>query len=300
MPVTPSPYVPESAGSNPSGRSSRPRDPDRTFVGRCISSLQPLAVRRARTVSPIRRVSGQRAGSPVSPRIAVAATAAAALLAAACGPSSTPTASSGSVSPSAASPTASVTSGSSPHWISPAPTEALASPTHGYIPSLTSTPGAPEGQKVSIPTLSGGDPAVTKRFNESMRASRAGMPLGSQEMSVGDSELLGGYRSGVTRISAGAVAGRIVLLWYGKGAAHPNRSLGTVVIATTTATPITVDDLYRDRSAALDRLRSLLPELDATKRVATADVTGTGFADAWLPTSAGLEVYVPVAHVAGD
>lgn len=104
----------------------------------------------------------------------------------------------------------------------------------------------------------------------------------------------------MTRIGAGAVAGRIVLLWYGIGAAHPNRSLGTVVIATTTATPITVDDLYRGRSAALDRLRSLLPELDATKRVATADVTGTDFADAWLPTSAGLEVYVPVAHVAGD
>ncbi|WP_235660277.1 hypothetical protein [Mycobacteroides abscessus] len=119
-------------------------------------------------------------------------------------------------------------------------------------------------------------------------------------MSVGDSELLGGYRSGVTRIGAGAVAGRIVLLWYGIGAAHPNRSVGTVVIATTTATPITVDDLYRDRSAALDRLRSLLPELAPAKRVYAADLTGTGFADAWLPTSAGLEVYVPVAHVAGD
>ncbi|WP_232785283.1 hypothetical protein [Mycobacteroides chelonae] len=126
------------------------------------------------------------------------------------------------------------------------------------------------------------------------------MPLASEETSVSDGELPGGYRSGVTRIGAGAVAGRIVLLWYGKGAAHPNRSLGTVVIATTTATPITVDDLYRDRSAALERLRSLLPELEATKRVDPADVTGTDFADTWLPTSAGLEVYVPVAHAAGD
>ncbi|QCH23405.1 hypothetical protein DSM43276_01664 [Mycobacteroides salmoniphilum] len=131
-----------------------------------------------------------------------------------------------------------------------------------------------------------------------MRASRAGMPLASEETSVSDTELLGGYRSGVTRIGAGAVAGRIVLLWYGKGAAHPNRSLGTVVIATTTATPITVDDLYHDRSSALDRLRSLLPELDPTKRVDT--VMGTHFADAWLPTSHGLEVYVPIAHAAGD
>ncbi|WP_235660077.1 hypothetical protein [Mycobacteroides abscessus] len=236
----------------------------------------------------------------MNPRIAVAlATVAALLAAAACGQNSTPPASSGSAS-STTSPTASVTSGSSPHWISPAPTGALASPTHGYIPSLTSTPGTLEGQKVSIPTLSGGDPAVTKRFNESMKASRAGMPLASEEISVNDGELPGGYRSGVTRIGAGAVAGRIVLLWYGKGAAHPNRSLGTVVIATTTATPITVDDLYRDRSAALDRLRSLLPELDATKRVDPADVTGTDFADTWLPTSAGLEVYVPVAHAAGD
>lgn len=237
----------------------------------------------------------------MNPRIAVAATTVAALLAAAaCGQSSTPAASPGSASPSAVPPTASVTPGSSPHWISPAPTGALASPTHGYIPSLTATPGEPEGQKVSMPTLSGGDPAVTKRFNESMKASRAGMPLASEETSVRDGELPGGYRSGVTCIGAGAVAGRIVLFWYGKGAAHPNRSLGTVVIATTTATPVTVDDLYRDRSAALDRLRRLLPELDATKRVDSADVTGTDFADAWLPTSAGLEVYVPVAHAAGD
>lgn len=111
-----------------------------------------------------------------------------------------------------------------------------------------------------------------------MKASRAGMPLASEETSVSDGELPGGYRSGVTRI--GAVAGRIVLLWYGKGAAHPNRSLGTVVIATTTATPVTVDDLYRDRSAALDRLRSLLPELDPTKRVYATELTGTHFADA--------------------
>lgn len=237
----------------------------------------------------------------MNPRIAVAlATVAALLAAAACGQSSTPATSSDSASPSAASPTASVTPGSSPHWISPAPTGALASPTHGYIPSLIATPGTPQGQKVSIPTLSGGDPAVTKRFNESMKASRTGMPLASEETSVSDGELPGGYRSGVTRIGAGAVAGRIVLLWYGKGAAHPNRSLGTVVIATTTATPITVDDLYRDRSAALERLRSLLPELEATKRVDPADVTGTDFADTWLPTSAGLEVYVPVAHAAGD
>ncbi|WP_237161202.1 hypothetical protein [Mycobacteroides salmoniphilum] len=107
---------------------------------------------------------------------------------------------------------------------------------------------------------------------------------------MSDSELLGGYRSGVTRIGTGAVAGRIVLLWYGKGAAHPNRSLGTVVIATTTAAPVTLDDLYRDRSAALVRLRSLLPELDPTKRVYAAELTDTHFGDAWLPTSAGLQV----------
>lgn len=237
----------------------------------------------------------------MSPRIAVAVITAAALLAAAaCGQSSTPAASSDAASPSASSPTASPTPGSSPHWASPPPTGALASPTHGYTPSLTETPGSPEGEKVSIPTLSGGDPAVTKRFNESMKASRAGMPPVSEETSVSDGELPGGYRSGVTRIGADAVAGRIVLYWYGKAAAHPNHSLGTVVIATTTAAPVTVEDLYLDRSAALDRLRSLLPELDPTKRVYTAELTGTHFADAWLPTSAGLEVYVPVAHVAGD
>ncbi|WP_236734853.1 hypothetical protein [Mycolicibacterium peregrinum] len=153
---------------------------------------------------------------------------------------------------------------------------------------------------MTIPQLSGGDPAVTARFNAAMQASRAGMPAQSADMSVDDGELPGGFGSGVTRIGSGVVAGRIVLLWYGKGAAHPNQSLGTVVIATHTATPVTVDDLYQDRPAAQARLRTLLPQLDTSGRLNESSVSGEDIDANWLPTSSGLEVYVSVAHVMGD
>jgi len=148
--------------------------------------------------------------------------------------------------------------------------------------------------------LSGGDPAVTARFNAAMQASRAGMTQPSDDTSVSDGELPGGFRSGVTRIGSGVVAGRIVLLWYGKGAAHPNQSLGTVVIATHTATPVTVNDLYQDHAATLTRLRTLLPQLDTTGRLDAQWLSGDDIDVNWLPTPDGLQVYVPVAHALGD
>ncbi|MDP0399749.1 hypothetical protein [Tsukamurella strandjordii] len=230
-------------------------------------------------------------------RIAAAAAAAALLATAACGQNGAPAPSSSSTEPAAASSAGAWSSSARP---GPAPAGALASPAHGYFPSLTATPGTPDGATVSIPTLQGGDPAVTKRFNEAMKASRAGMPPADESTTASDGELTGGYRSGVTRIGANAVAGRIVLYWNGKGAAHPNNSLGTVVIATKTATPVTVDDVYRDKSAALGRIRGLLPELDTSGRLRADNVSGDDILDAWLPTATGIEVYVPVAHVAGD
>ncbi|MCV7337346.1 hypothetical protein H7K12_20295 [Mycobacterium senegalense] len=115
-----------------------------------------------------------------------------------------------------------------------------------------------------------------------------------------DGELPGGYGSGVTKIGSGVVAGRIVLLWYGKGAAHPNQSLGTVVIQTRDAAPVTVEDLYQDRAAAQARLRTLLPQLDTSRRLTAQQVSGEDIDTNWLPTSSGLEVYVSVAHALGD
>ncbi|ADG80665.1 hypothetical protein TPAU25S_03781 [Tsukamurella paurometabola] len=221
----------------------------------------------------------------------VAATVAVALLGTAACSSQSPTP---APSPSS-SPSVAESSAASPATASP-----LAAANHGYLPSLTSTPGTPEGKAVSIPTLQGGDPAVTKRFNDAMRSSRAAMPPADEQTSVSDGELTGGYRSGVTRIGANAVAGRIVLYSNGKGAAHPNNSVGTVVIATKTATPVTVDDVYRDKSAALSRMRTLLPELDTSKRLRSDNVSGNDILDTWLPTATGIELYVPVAHVIGD
>jgi len=175
-----------------------------------------------------------------------------------------------------------------------------AAETHGYTITSITLPGSPPGTSVTVPQLAGGDPAVTARFNAAMQASRAGMPQPSDDTSVSDGELPGGFRSGVTRIGSGVVAGRIVLLWYGKGAAHPNQSLGTVVIATRTATPVTVNDLYQAPAAALARLRMLLPQLDTSGRLNEQWLSGDDIDVNWLPTPSGLQVYVPVAHALGD
>lgn len=223
----------------------------------------------------------------------VAAAAVAVLGLVACGPASAPS------TPSAATSTT-TTSTTAPEPSAAASAAPLATDAHGYTITSITAAGSQPGKSVTIPQLSGGDPAVTARFNAAMQASRAGMPEQSADMSVDDGELPGGFGSGVTRIGSGVVAGRIVLLWYGKGAAHPNHSLGTVVIETHTATPVTVDDLYQDRAAALARLRTLLPQLDPSRRLDEQWMSGEDIAANWLPTPSGLEVYVPVVHAMGD
>lgn len=232
----------------------------------------------------------------------VAAAAVAAVTLTGCGPTTAPSPPAVPTSATTTAAPASTTPSSSAHEPSAAATSAppLATDAHGYTVTSIREPGSQPDKSVTIPQLSGGDPAVTARFNAAMQASRAGMPAQSADMSVDDGELPGGFGSGVTRIGSGVVAGRIVLLWYGKGAAHPNQSLGTVVIATHTATPVTVDDLYQDRPAAQARLRTLLPQLDTSGRLNESSVSGEDIDANWLPTSSGLEVYVSVAHVMGD
>lgn len=211
-----------------------------------------------------------------------------------CGPAGQP----GSPS-SSSSPSSSAQNHESPYR-SPTPAAPLATAAHGYTITVTTTRAIELGKVISTPQLVGGDPAVTERFNAAMRASVTDMPQNSPDVDVDDGELAGGYRTGVTRIGSGAVAGRIVLFWYGRGAAHPNQSMGTVVIATKTARPVTVNDLYLDKPVALARLRTLLPELDTSLRLKSQPMTGDGLADNWLPTLQGIEIYVPVAHVIGD
>ncbi|WP_019201692.1 hypothetical protein [Tsukamurella sp. 1534] len=228
-------------------------------------------------------------------RRGAAAFTAVALLLCACDTGATEPSAISTPSPAPATGSATATPSSAP-----APAGPLAGPAHGYSPSPVSSPGAGPGRVLTLPQLRGGDPAVTNRFNSAMRASLAGMPQPSPETSVDDGALPGGHRSGVTRIGAGAIAGRLVVLWYSKGAAHPNQNLGTVVIATGTAQPVTVDDLYRDRAAALDRIRKLLPESDSSKRLDPRDVDDDRILDHWLPTATGLEFYIGVPHAAGD
>lgn len=204
-----------------------------------------------------------------------------------------------SCTPATPRPTATKASTSTTTTTRATSTAPPAAETHGYAITSITTPGSQPGKSVTIPQLSGGDPAVTDRFNAAMRASRADMPEQSATTSVDDG-VIDGFRSGVTRIGSGVVAGRIVLFWYGKGAAHPNQSLGTVVIATRTASPVTVNDLYQDHAAAMTRLRTLLPQLDTSGRLDAQQLSQDDIDVNWLPTPTGLQVYAPVAHALGD
>ena len=110
------------------------------------------------------------------------------------------------------------------------------------------------------------------------------MPEQSATTSVDDGEI-DGFRSGVTRIGSGVVAGRIVLFWYSKGAAHPNQSLGTVVIANRTATPVTVNDLYQDHAAALTRLHvdAVFTARDGTRKLRLRTTDGHAIESVLIP-----------------
>lgn len=218
------------------------------------------------------------------------------LLLTGCGPA-TPAGPSSSAAPS--NPTVRTSTDPYSPFRSPVPAAPLAGAAHGYTITAITTPANEPGRVLTTPQLTGGDPAVAARFNAAMRTSMAGMPQNGPDTDADDGELSGGYRSGVTRIGSGAVAGRVVVFWYGRGAAHPNNSMGTVVIATRTASPVTVDDLYVDPDAARARLRTIAPGLDPTLRLQNEPLAFETFAD-WLPTADGLEFYVSVPHVLGD
>lgn len=184
------------------------------------------------------------------------------------------------------------------------PAPPTASPAFGYIPVLEPVKGV-EGTvtyDVDLPQLSGGQPAVRDRFNDTMRAALHDLintlpgPEKMQKVSISDFGP-GAEHNRVAMIGPHAVAGIQLYLWYA-GGAHPNGSVTTIVINTDTAQPITYNDLFPQQYAALERLKQVLPELDSTGRVRGDGIYGP--LEQWLPVPSGLRFYVPVAHAAGD
>lgn len=146
---------------------------------------------------------------------------------------------------------------------------------------------------VEIPQISGGDPAVVAEFNESMRAALQNLIDGPgterYTLATGTHE--------VTRIGERVVAGLLVTSYnMNPPGAHPTAIESTVVVNTDNAAPITLQDLFPDLQAGLNRLSEhsalLLPETAAgpdyvAEGIAPEEINFSN----WLPTPEGMEVH---------
>jgi hypothetical protein len=105
---------------------------------------------------------------------------------------------------------------------------------------------------VAIPQLSGGNPAVTAEFNESMRAA-----LQDQiDRDYGnDFALSDGYSTGTTYVGRRVISAEQITDWIAvPPGAHGNSLLATVTIDADTAQPITLGDAFTDLDVGLSRL----------------------------------------------
>ena len=146
---------------------------------------------------------------------------------------------------------------------------------------------------VDLPQVDGANAAVTKEFNESIRAA-----LQDQIDRNGDQAFtLTGGDSEVSHIGEHVIGGLLLTSWNAvPPGAHPSALVATVVINTDTAQPITLDALFTDKAAGLRRLSTeaanLVPTTAAGPDYFTGGIepTEANFAN-WLPTPSGMEIH---------
>lgn len=142
-------------------------------------------------------------------------------------------------------------------------------------------------------TLTGGDPRVAEVFNSASAASVNGQLTSATDGAAGGTTPWHFESKGEVTFRPIAVAQLITgSLGYG---AHPTAYVGTIVIDSRTATPITLADLFGDDRAGLARLSDESRRLLARDGFETTDGTGlepvaANFAN-WIPTPNGLEIH---------
>ncbi|KAA0021240.1 serine/threonine-protein kinase [Antrihabitans cavernicola] len=151
---------------------------------------------------------------------------------------------------------------------------------------------------VTIPQVAGQNAAAATAFNDAIRSSlknQAGVAAPAQFT-------LSGNRSSVVHASDHVISGLLLTDWNSAGA-QPTSLIATTVIDADTAKPITLDSLFTNTYAGLQRLSARAAELlPATK-------AGTGFLRAgiapttpnftnWLATPAGMSIRFDQGQVA--
>jgi hypothetical protein len=199
-----------------------------------------------------------------------------------------------------AAPLALVGCGGEPATPSPSPGETTAATTSSApaSPSASADSGVSNGQHYAVTTtsiggttldrngtwkakfgqLAGGDPAVVEAFNGASQAAVHG------QVNRATADTREGTTSWHLESSGQVTFRRVAVIQLINGTlgygAHPTTYIGTVVIDSRTAKPITLADLFSDEQAGLQRL---------SEQTQLAPVE-TSFAD-WIPTADGIEIH---------
>jgi hypothetical protein len=228
--------------------------------------------------------------------VTVAATVGLAAVGCASTKSGPPTAQSVSPKPASTSTTTSVASGP--------PVASGVSNNKDYTVTMMPIDGTtPDGAgrwHVLVGQLSGGDPAVTDAFNKSSNAS-AHQQI---DQASADANGVQGWnleiKSAIT-FRPTAIGEVLSGSSYTKGAAHPTDYVGTIVIDSRTAHPITLGDLFTEEQVGLDRLseqtKIIWPKVYGPGGDGPPMLDEPGnrpvpknFAN-WIPTAAGIELH---------
>ncbi|QII04987.1 DUF3298 domain-containing protein [Rhodococcoides fascians A25f] len=117
---------------------------------------------------------------------------------------------------------------------------------------------------VAIPQLSGGNPAATAEFNESMRAALQDQIDGDYGY---DFALSDGYSTGTTYVGRRVISAEQITDWIAvPPGAHGNSLLATVTIDADTAQPISLGDAFTDLDTGLARLSDRAAKILPTTR----------------------------------
>lgn len=203
---------------------------------------------------------------------------------------------SGTATPASAPTTTDVTvttARAEPTSTTPPPTSNAAQP---YVLGSTRVTGstARATYDVAIPQLSGGNPAVTAEFNESMRAA-----LQDQiDRDYGnDFALSDGYSKGETHVGRRVISSEQITSWIAvPPGAHGNSLLATVTINADTAQPITLGDAFTDLDTGLsrlsDRAAAILPSTRAGESFERSGIepTEANFAN-WTASPQGMNIH---------
>lgn len=151
------------------------------------------------------------------------------------------------------------------------------------------------GWRANVGQLSGGNNAVATSFNNASIAS--GRTMGTMLDSDGLLRDQATFDATPTVSFRPTTVSQVLRgVYYHQGAAHPLNAVTTTVIDTRNSTPITLDDLFTDTQAGLNRLSEQTKQIWPTVYGRPmGDEPGNAPVEKnfhnWIPTAGGLEIY---------